>query len=132
MNPVERIQGIVDATAKTVQGGISFEDMGQIVRGAVETAEIVGPDLLGKEKRKLAELYCCKLIDRFFDRSSDKLDKWIEDLDLPGPEWLERAAWDPLLKRLAPQIVKPMLKAAVPNLLDLVIDATRGKVKVNK
>ena len=72
-----------------------------------------------------------RVIDEGFDAAIPAIEKMVVDLDLPGPEWIERTVFDPLLKRIAPSLLKPALKASLPQLVDLVIDASRGMVSIN-
>ena len=64
-------------------------------------------------------------------------DRWqvegIADLDIPWvPEGVEAKVIDPLIAAYAPDLLRHFTKLALPSLIDLVISASRGELKVNQ
>jgi len=100
------------------------------VREAVEIAEAFG-DLDGTEKKALALAFLERVIDECFDAATPAIEAMVVALDLPGPDALEALVWDPLLKAVAPKLLKPALLACLPKLVDLVVDASRGGLELN-
>lgn len=112
-------------------GSMSLEDIGKVIKHSMEIAEEAS-DMTGAEKKEFAAKLSSKLSKQLLKSIQPKLDKWVEDLDLPGPEWLEKAMWDPMLKAAVPSLVPVILDRVVPSVIDLVVDATKGKLFINK
>ena len=110
---------------------MNLEDIGKVIRHSMEIAEEAS-DMTGAEKKEFAANLSSKLSKQLLESIQPKLDKWVEDLDLPGPEWLEKAMWDPMLKAAVPSLVPVILDRVVPSVIDLVVDATKGKLFINK
>ena len=125
-----RLEAAITRIADAVRDSFDVEDVAVIVRESVEVAEAFG-DLDGTEKKALALALGERLVDEFFDRATPSLERMVVSLDLPGPEWLERTLWDPALKLVAPKLLKPALKASLPALVELVISAHNGALKLN-
>lgn len=127
-----RLDAAIARVAETLGDGFDpSTDVAVLIREAVEIAEAFG-DLDGTEKKALALAFLERVLDECFDAATPAIEKMVEDLDLPGPEALERMVWDPLLKSVAPKLLRPALKASLPRLVDLVIDASQGKLQVNR
>ena len=110
---------------------MNLEDIGKVIKHSMEIAEEAS-DMTGAEKKEFAANLSSKLSKQLLESIQPKLDKWVEDLDLPGPEWLEKAMWDPMLKAAVPSLVPVILDRVVPSVIDLVVDATKGKLFINK
>ena len=110
---------------------MNLEDIGKGIKHSMEIAEEAS-DMTGAEKKEFAANLSSKLSKQLLESIQPKLDKWVEDLDLPGPEWLEKAMWDPMLKAAVPSLVPVILDRVVPSVIDLVVDATKGKLFINK
>ncbi len=107
-------------------------DLSVLIREAVEVAETLD-DLKPTEKRALAIAFVCDLIDKFFTGQTPAIEKLIEDVDWPWlTDGMERTLVDPIVKRFAVPFAKDLLKLSIPYLVDLVVDATSGKVAVNQ
>ena len=109
---------------------MNLEDIGKVIKHSMEIAEEAS-DMTGAEKKEFAANLSSKLSKQLLESIQPKLDKWVEDLDLPGPEWLEKAMWDPMLKAAVPSLVPVILDRVVPSVIDLVVDATKGKLFIN-
>jgi len=128
----DRLDAAIARVASTLSDGFDpANDVAILIREAVEIAEAFG-DLDGTEKKALALAFLGRVIDECFDSATPAIEKMVEDLDLPGPEVLERVVWDPLLKSIAPKLLRPALKASLPQLIDLVIDASHSMLEVNR
>ena len=112
-------------------GSMNLEDIGKVIKHSMEIAEEAS-DMTGAEKKDFAANLSSKLSKQLLKSIQPKLDKWVEELDLPGPEWLEKAMWDPMLKAAVPSLVPVILDRVVPSVIDLVVDATKGKLFINK
>lgn len=126
-----KLDAAIARVADTLADGFGPDDLAVLVRESVEIAEAFG-DLDGTEKKALALAFIERVIDECFDAATPAIEAMVVELDLPGPEWVERAVWDPLLKRVAPMLLRPALHALLPKLIDLVVDAARGSLAVNK
>lgn len=126
-----RLEAAISEVAATLADGFDpAADVAVLIRQAVEIAEAFG-DLDGTEKKALALAFLERVLDECFDAATPAIEKMVEDLDLPGPEVIERLVWDPLLKSVAPKLLRPAIKASLPRLVDLVVDAAGGKLLVN-
>jgi len=125
-----RLEASISRVADALRDDFDVEDIAILVREAVEIAEAF-EDLDGSEKKALALAFLERVVDDFFATATPALEKMVEDLDLPGPAWLERAAFDPIVKAIAPALLRPALKAALPALVDLVVNASRGALDIN-
>lgn len=125
-----RLEAAIERVAIALKDKFDVGDIAVILREAVEIAEAFD-DLQPTEKKALALAFMERLIDRFFEDTTPAIDKLIEDLDLPGPEWIEKVVWDPLLKSIAPKLLKPALKKSLPALVDLLVSAHNGELKLN-
>lgn len=125
----ERLEAAITRVADAVRDGFDVADIAIIVREGVEIAESFG-DLTSTEKKALALAFGERLIDEFFDTATPAIEKMVVELDLPGPEWFERTVWDPALTLIAPKLLKPALKSALPALVDLVISAHNGALQL--
>lgn len=128
----DKTEELIERIATMAGGGsLDFAELGTLVRHVVEIAEEFA--VPGPKKRELALGLLDRLVDRFFSAATPTLERWIEDLDVPFlPESIERVTIDPVLLAWAPELVRPLLKSAMPALVDLVVDATKGAVKVNE
>lgn len=107
--------------------GFQFSDLAMLVKVATEFVEL--SKLTGPEKRAAAVL----LMERFIDGVDlDRVEEFVRRLDLPGPEILEDNVWDPILLKYAIPLLKDTLKAHLPTLIDLIVSATKGKLKINE
>ena len=109
---------------------LSLGDIGQIVKHSMEIAEEAS-GLTGEAKRDFAHNLTLKLTKKLVDSIKPKLDEWVEDLDLPGPEWLEKIIWEPVLKAAVPELIPVILDKVVPSVIDLVVSATKGDLGIN-
>jgi len=133
MNPEETTAALDDAIAQTAEAlsdGLDVDDIALLVRLGVEVAESYD-HLTGAEKRTFAEAYAVKLIEEHLADATPMLQELIADLDLPGPEWLERTVLDPMLAAVLPKLLLPLIRAALPSLFDLVVSASRGELAIN-
>ncbi|KKM19883.1 hypothetical protein LCGC14_1651110 [marine sediment metagenome] len=106
-----RLDAAITKVAETLSDGFDpSADVAVLIREAVEIAEAFG-DLDGTEKKALALAFLGRVIDECFEAATPAIEEMVEALDLPGPEALERVLWDPLLKAVAPKLLKPALKA---------------------
>lgn len=128
MQAAERFEKAIRDSAAALADGFQVADLSTLLKDAVELADTCD-ELSGSEKRALAIKYVEALIDRV---SGDSVEQWVRDLDLPGPEWVEEKLWDPLLIKVAVPLVRRGLKSVVPSLIDLVVDATKGTLNVNR
>lgn len=127
-----KLEAAINDIAQTLTEDFDpLADIATLVRQAVTMAESFG-DLDGPEKKALALAFLERVIDECFSETPPGLAKMIEDLDLPGPEFIEQTVWDPLLKAAAPKILVPVLKMALPHLVDLVVDAASGALDINR
>ena len=112
--------------------GFDAGDVSVLVRESVEFAEAMG-GMSGPQKRELAIAFTCDLIDKFFHSGTPRIEQLVEAIDWPLlPDAIEAAVIDPWVKKLAVPYAKGLLKSVVPSLVDLVVDAAKGKVNVNK
>lgn len=131
-NAEEKLEGAIARVADTLADGFDpTADLAVLVREAVEIAEAFG-DLDGTEKKALALAFLERVIDECFDAATPAIEAMVVELDLPGPEWVERTVFDPMLKAIAPKLLKPAMLACLPKLVDLVIDASRGGLALNQ
>jgi len=125
----ERIQASIDRVAGLLSDGLQVDDAAALIREAVEVAEAVGEveALTGSEKRAVA----LDLVDRFLALAAPQVQAFCDHLadttDGPGPDWLV----DPIVKRAAPPIVVGTVRKLAPALVDLLVDASRGKLALN-
>ena len=134
MTPEEmtaRIDQAIQESAEVLVDGLQPGDISILVRNGVELADNYA-ELSGERKREFAVTYASALIDEHLTADNPHLQRCVRELDLPGPDWIEAAVWDPLLIRIAPDLLRPIIKEALPRLFDLVVDATRGRVAVNR
>jgi hypothetical protein len=108
----------------------SLGDIGEVVKHSMEIAEEAS-DLSGEAKKKFAHDLTLKLTKKLIGSIKPKLDEWVEDLDLPGPEWLEEIVWEPVLKAALPELIPVILDKVVPSVIDLVVAATKGDLGIN-
>lgn len=105
------------------------EDIPVLIQEAVEVTEAIGEvhSLTGAEKRDVAT----KLLKKFIELSKDNIErgisKVIDGMNLPGPD----AIVGPYAKRFALAAVVRALEELGPGLIDLVVDASAGRVAVN-
>jgi len=127
----QRVEEALAKTAEALADGFDATDVSVIVREAVETAEAFD-DLNGPEKRKLAINFASALIDKFFQSSTPSIEKLVEKIDWPLlPDSVEAAVIDPWVKKLAVPFARDLVKSAIPSLVDLAVDASKGKLKLN-
>lgn len=126
----DRIEACIDRVAALLADGLQVDDAAVLIREAVECAEAIGEveKLNGTEKRALA----LDLVDRFVRIAEPQVqafvDKLADSTDGPGPDWLV----DPILKRTAVPIVAATLRHLAPSLVDLLVEASRGGLALNK
>jgi len=126
-------QGLREAlreTAEVLADGLDLGDLATLLRTGTELAERAD-DLTGPEKRDLAIRFVDEVVAKHLTESNPALRKLVTDIDLPGPDWLEATLWDPILCQVAPGIARAAIHALLPKLLDLLVDATLGRLKVN-
>ena len=129
----DRVEASLERMAVALADGFDMSDVAVIVREAMETVEALGEEVSGESKREYAELLAGRLLDRFFDTCTPKLEAAIEAIDIPFiPEAIERVTVDPLLKAALPKVLRPLLRAMLPALFDLVASATKGELAVNQ
>jgi hypothetical protein len=127
-----RIEDAIGKTAEALADGFDVPDLHVLVREAVECAEALD-DLDGPAKRRCAIEFASELVDTFFTVSTPTIEKLVENVDWPLlPEAVERAVIDPWVRKLAVPYARDLIKTAIPYLVDLVVDATKGAVKVNE
>lgn len=122
---------ITRVAAALADGFDPTEDLAVLVREAVEIAETFG-DLAGSEKKALALAFLERVIDECWASATPTIDAIVEELDLPGPEWVEQVVWDPLLQAIAPQLIRPAVLRLLPRIVDLVVDASREHLDINR
>jgi len=129
---------IEEALAKTMEAladGFDAEDVAVLVREAVEIADTVGDldGFDGPEKRELAVSFACNLIDKFFSSATPQIASMVEAVDWPWiTDGMEKAIVDPLVLKFAVPYARDLIKSTIPSLVDLVVNATKGKIAVNK
>lgn len=127
-----RLEAAIANVANTLADGFDpLTDVAVLIEQAVEVADAFD-DMDGVARKALALAFLERVIEQSFDAATPAIDAMVESLDLPGPEIFERLVWDPALKAIAPKILKPALLASLPKLVDLVVDATAGKINVNR
>ena len=127
----ERIEDAIAKTAEALADGFDASDVSVLVREAVETAEALD-DLEGPAKRTLAIEFACGLVDRFFHKATPEIEALVERVDWPLlPDAIEAAVIDPWVKKLAVPYARDLIKLAIPSMVDLVVDAAKGKIRVN-
>lgn len=130
----QTVEERIDAACKRVgqaigDGKFNAADLGTLVREAIEVAEAIGEvhSLDGPGKRVVA----LHLFKRFCELAQPKLqeaiDLIVDRTDGPGPE----AIVDPLVKRVGPMIIMGVLELVGPGVIDLAVEASAGRVKVN-
>jgi len=131
-NSDEKLEAAIARVADTLADGFDpTADLAILVRESVEIAETFG-DLDGTEKKALALAFLKRVITECFDAATPAIEAMVVALDLPGPEWIERTVFDPMLKAIAPKLLKPALLACLPKLIDLVVDASSGGLELNQ
>ena len=130
MNPEDSLREALRETAEVLADGLDLEDLAVLLKGGAELAER-SDNLSGAEKRDLAIRFADEVLEKHLTSDTPALRELVASLDLPGPEWLEEAVWDPLLCAVAPKVARAVIHAALPKLLDLLVDATKGRVAVN-
>ncbi len=128
----ERVEVAIDRTSKALADGFDAGDVAVLVREAVEVAE--GLDgLTGQEKRAIAIGFVYSLLDQFFESATPQIEKLVADVDWPLlPDSVEAAVVDPWVRKIAVPYARDLIKLAVPSMIDLVVEATAGRVKVNE
>lgn len=135
MSEAEFSRRVEDAIAKTqaaLADGFDAADVAVLVREAVEAAEALD-DLAGTEKRQFAIEFVCGLVDKFFASATPQIEELVERIDWPLlPDAIEESVIDPWVKKLAVPYARDLLKLSIPSMVDLVVDATKGAVDVNR
>lgn len=127
-----RIEDAIAKTAEALADGFDVEDVALLLKEAVECAEALD-DLDGPQKRACAIEFAEELINMLFSAGTPAIDKLVEDVDWPLiPEGIERAVIDPWVKKLALPYARDLVKLMIPTLADLIVEATKGSVKVNE
>lgn len=127
----ERIDRATAETAEVLADGLQPHDIAILVRNGAELADAY-EELDGSEKKAFAVAYATELLTEHLTSDNPNLVACIKKLDLPGPEFIEAAVWDPLLIKVVPDLLRPIIIDALPGLFDLVVGATRGELKVNR
>lgn len=127
----QRIDRAITETAEALSDGLDLKDIGVLIRNGIEVADELD-ELTGEEKKELAKRYVAELLDQGLAAITPELEKCIEALDIPFlPEALERITVDPLLCKVLPSLLRPIIKDAVPGLVDVIVNASKGSVRVN-
>ncbi len=126
-----RLEAAITRIADAVRDSFDVEDIAVIVHESVEVAEAFG-DLDGTEKKALALALGERLVDEFFTTATPAIERMVAHIDWPLlTDGMEAAIIDPLVAKVAPHLLKPALKASLPALVDLVISAHNGGLKLN-
>jgi hypothetical protein len=126
------INKAIAETTEALADGIGVADIALLVKNGVEIAEQLD-DVPGPKKRELALAYAGELLDEFWGKATPAMLEGIAKIDIPWvPEGVEAAVIDPLIAAYAPDLLRHFAKLALPSLIDLVISATRGEIKVNQ
>lgn len=125
----ERISEACERVGKAIGDGFDPADLGVIVREAVEVAEAIGElhSLDGPGKRAVAVILFNRFVELAQPHLQRAIDLLVDTTDGPGPDVIV----DPLAKRVAPMVVVKMFEMFGPGILDLVVEASAGRVKVN-
>jgi hypothetical protein len=127
----DKVEQAIAKTADALADGFDASDVSVLVREAVEVAE--GLDSLdGPAKRKLAIEFAGTLVDKFFTEATPQIEQLVKDVDWPFlTDGMEAALVDPIVKKFAVPYARDLLKLAIPSMVDLVVDASKGFVNVN-
>jgi len=130
-DPRGHISAAIEETTAALADGLDVSDLAVLVRNGVEIADQLD-DIPGEKKRELALAYASELLDEFWEKATPKMQEAIAAIDIPWiPEGIESSMIDPLIAKYAPELVKHFAKQALPSFVDLVVDASRGKIQVN-
>jgi hypothetical protein len=131
MTPQEHIDRAIEETTAALADGLDIGDLATLIRNGIEIADKLD-DVPGDQKRDLTLAYVTDLLDQFWDKATPQMEAAIAALDVPYlSEGMEAAIFDPIAKRLAPPLVLSLMKQLLPNLVDLVVAASKGGVQVN-
>lgn len=126
-----KVEASLDRIAGALADGWDVSDLALVVRESMEVAEHL-EHANGAAKQQFATEFASALLDQFLASCTPKLDKLIEEIDVPFlPEAIERVTVDPILKKWAPLLIQRVAEKALPSLFTLVVDASRGKISVN-
>lgn len=118
----------LERCALALADGLQAEDVAVLVRESVEAAEAVGATWNGPEKRRFAVMLYGRLLDLAAARVGEAVSAIVRATDGPGPD----AFVDPIVERYAPGILMAGLRLVGPKLIDLVVEASAGRVAVNQ
>ena len=123
----ERLEEMLTEMRGVFSDGFQFSDVPMLVKTATEFAELL--DASGTEKKAAALM----LMERFLDEVPlDAIADAVRKIDLPGPTWLEDNVLDPLLLEYVVPLIKDSIKSHLPAFVDLLVDATKGDLKINQ
>lgn len=121
----------IDETTEALADGLDASDIATLIRNGIEIAERLD-EVSGEEKGAAALAYASDLIDKFWDPATPAMVAAIKAIDIPYvPEGIEEALIDPLLAKATPPILKHFVKLALPSMVELVVEASKGGVQVN-
>lgn len=121
----------IEETTEALSDGLDASDIATLIRNGIEIAERLD-EVSGEEKGAAALAYASDLIDKFWDRATPAMEAAIKAIDIPYiPEGIEEAFIDPILAKAAPPILKHFVKLALPSMVELVVEASKGGVSVN-
>ena len=126
------IDKAIAETTEALADGLDVADIALLVKNGVEIAEQLD-DVPSERKRELALAYAGELLDEFWGKATPAMRQGIADLDIPWvPEGVEVAIIDPIIAAYAPTMLKHFTKLALPSLVDLVISASKGELKLGE
>lgn len=117
----------MERVATALADGLQAEDVAVLVRESVEAAEAVGAAWSGPEKRRFAVMLYGRLLDLAEPRVREAVGVIVRATDGPGPD----ALVDPVVERYAPPILMAGLRMIGPRMIDLVVEASAGRIDVN-
>jgi len=126
-----KLDKAIEDTTAALADGLDASDLATLIRSGIEVAESMD-GIKGEEKAAVVLAFAEDLIEKFWDTATPAMAAAIKAIDIPYiPEGIEDTVIDPLLEKAAPPILKHFVKLALPSLVKLVVDASRGGVQVN-
>lgn len=120
------VEQAIDDLAHVFNGGFDFKDLRLVVLKAVQVAELL-QDVAGEDKREFAAEFAAQLLEKHLDECPKQVAELIQAIDIPYlPEALERTLVDPVLERMAAQLVRELVLASLPGLCDLVVSMSKA------